>query len=135
MATSDTMSFPDYDPVTGQPTFDGWTGNTDPGVATTLAESGFAVADRLTFAGGSLFPPVGFQCEKITNPSGQPAGHYVAFSFFCTFDVSFDTEDVVVIDVLATPGDATTARRITIFPNTTGVGAGDAGGGTDSLPG
>ncbi len=131
MATPDTMSFPDYDPVTGQPTFDGWTGNEDPGIITNEAEPGFAMADKLTFAGGALFPPVVFQSERIVNPSPLPdgtlvpAGEYLAFSFFCSLDVSFDSGDLIVIDVRRDPADPTTERRIVIKPNTA-IGA--AGG-------
>ena len=36
MSIFSTVAFGDFDPVTGPPTIDGWTGNEDPGVVTEL---------------------------------------------------------------------------------------------------
>lgn len=137
MSLPHTLSFPDYDPVTGPPTIDGWTGNEDFGVTTTLAEPGFAVGDRLTFSGGSAFAPAVIQTESVVNPAGLPGGRYLGLSFFCGLDLSFDQEDVIVV-ALQDPGIAGRAgyRRIDIFPNETDFGAGTgAEPGETVLPG
>jgi hypothetical protein len=129
----DTLSFPNFDPVTGQPTIDGWTGNHDPGVVQSFAEPGFAPGGRITYAGGVDFPPVVFESVKVDSPAGMAAGSYLALSFFCTFDPTFDDEDVVVIAVRS-DGAPENARRIDIFP----IHAWGAGGFADvptTLPG
>jgi hypothetical protein len=142
MAIFDTISFPDIDFVTGNPTIDGWTGNTDPGVAVHFPESGYAVGGRVSFDGGSLVPPVAFTCTRVQIASGAdvglpsvPAGSYLAMGFFCTFDPTFDAADGITLAFL--PDFATkthtTARRIDLLPNTDGVGAGPPGGGVDPI--
>ena len=40
MAIFNTVAFGDFDPVTGPPTIDGWTGNEDPGVDHQLRRGG-----------------------------------------------------------------------------------------------
>jgi hypothetical protein len=127
MPTSDTISFPDFDPVTGQPTFDGFTGDFDPGLITQKAEPGFAESDQVQFGGGSLAPPVVLKCERVVNPAGRPAGEYLAFSFFCSFDMAFNDQDVIVIALKSAGGSAQSdTRRIDIYPVRNGIGAGQA---------
>jgi len=145
MAIFDTISFPPTDFVTGKPTIDGWTGNTDPGIAVHFPESGYATGGRISFAGGAIVPPVAFQCTQVqvNSPAdvGLPgplaAGSYLALGFFCTFDPTFDAADGISIAFLKdfAVKDHTTARRIDLLPNTDGVGAGAPGGGVDPIPG
>ncbi len=66
MSIFSTVAFGDFDPVTGPPTIDGWTGNEDPGVVTDFAEAGYATGGRLTYGGGAAVPPVAFQCVHMT---------------------------------------------------------------------
>jgi hypothetical protein len=58
----------------------------------------------------------------------MPAGTYLALAFFCSFDVSFDDADVVVVGLRkagsVNPADT---RRIDIFPVRDDIGAGLAG--------
>jgi hypothetical protein len=144
----DTVSFPVPDGVTGQPTIDGWTGNTDSGLVQSFAEPGFATSGRITYGGGAPFPPVAFQCMRVTNPVTIPAdgalspaenpapGDYLALSFFCTFDPTFDNDDVVVIALKPTRTDPPqNARRIDLRPVTNGIGAGAASDPEVVLPG
>lgn len=127
MPTADTISFPNFDPVTGQPTIDGFTGDFDPGLVTPKTEPGFAEADQVAFDGGSLAPPVVLKCERVVNPAGRPAGDYLALSFFCSFDMSFNDQDVVVIAVKSAGGATQAdARRIDVHPVRNGIGAGAA---------
>jgi hypothetical protein len=144
MAVFDTISFPPTDFVTGLPTIDGWTGNADPGVAVHFPEPGFATGGRIAFSGGSIVPPVAFQCAEVvvTSPSDVglttlDPGNYLAMGFFCSFDPSFDQEDGLTIAILPDFADTThtTARRIDLKPNTDGVGAGSGGAASDPLPG
>jgi hypothetical protein len=147
MAIFDTVTFAEIDGVTGAPTFDGWTGDVDPGVTTNKAESGYAVGGRLTYSGGAGFPPVAVQALRmnvgIESPLGVAAGSYLAMSFFCTYDFTFDNDDAVVIALmpapLPTPAPAnppyTSQRRIDIFPVHNVDGAGGAGAPTTTLPG
>src|SRR4051812_28222790 len=125
MAIFDTISFPDFDPVTGRPTLDGWTGNTDPGLsAVNFPEAGYATAGRVTYSGGARVPPVAFQCIRadIDNTWGLPVkpGSYLVMGFFCSFDPTFDAADGITLAIL--PDFATkthtTARRIDLLPNT-----------------
>ncbi|HEV8460110.1 MAG TPA: hypothetical protein VGQ38_05320 [Gaiellaceae bacterium] len=125
MAVFDTIAFPDYDGITGLPTLDGWTGNTDPGVTTVnFPEAGFAPGSRITFSGGAVVPPVVFETLHTQlaggNPYGVAAGSYLWLSFFCSFDPTFDTSDGVTISMI--PDFATkdhhAARRIDLLPNT-----------------
>ena len=147
MAIFDTISFPPTDFVTGNPTIDGWTDNTDTGVAAHFPESGYAVGGRITFAGGSLVPSVSFQCTQVqvTTPADvglaaavppPAAGSYLAMGFFCTFDPTFDAADGISIAFL--PDFAakthTTARRIDLLPNQP-AGAGPDDPVVDAIPG
>jgi hypothetical protein len=130
----DTISFPTFDPVTGFPTIDGFTGNLDPGVITTSAEAGYAVGGRLTWGGGAGYPPFAYQCvhANITNPAAHglsvSPGHYLILGFFCTYDYSFDLQDGIVICLTPdeTGSDHSRARRIDLFPLRTNIGAGEA---------
>jgi peptidoglycan hydrolase-like protein with peptidoglycan-binding domain len=143
MTIFSTVAFGDYDPVTGPPTIDGWTGNEDPGVVTDFAEPGYATGGRLTYGGGAKVPPVVFQCVHMTVPFTSPpgvqdAGEYLVFSFFCTFDYSFDDADGVTIALIpdmTKSGDLTTYRRIDVLPNTNAVGAGSGGPAENTPPG
>lgn len=143
MTIFDTIAFPDNDPVTGPPTIDGWTGNTDPGVtAVNFPEAGFATGGRITYSGGTLVPPVVFGSTRVDlaggNTYGVAAGSYLAMSFFCSFDPTFDTSDGVTLSLLPNYSnkDHHTARRIDILPNTvTGApGTGYMGTQFDWLP-
>ena len=141
MAVFDTIAFPEPDWVTGFPTIDGWTGNTDPGVTASFPEPGYATAGRITYAGGAAVAPVVFHAmhANISAAMGLPVdpGPYLVMGFFCTFDPTFDDADGVTIALL--PDFATkthtTARRIDLLPLTDGVGAGPSGGGVDPIPG
>jgi hypothetical protein len=128
----ETVSFPSWDPVTGFPKIDGWTGNVDPGVITTQAEAGFAPGGRIAWGAGVEFPPVAFQCVyadvKATMNLPVTPGKYIVLGIFCTYDYSFDDEDCIVICFAEGPTgtDHTEARRLDIFPLTEGIGAGSA---------
>ena len=144
MSIFSTVAFGDFDPVTGPPTIDGWTGNEDPGVVTDFAEAGYATGGRLTYGGGAAVPPVAFQCVHMTVAPASPAvlpvapGEYLVFGFFCTFDYSFDAADGVTIALipdLTQKTDLTTYRRIDVLPNTNGVGAGTGGPAENTPPG
>ena len=129
MAMSDTVSFPNFDPVTGPPTIDGFTGDHDPGVTTTEIDPGYDKGDRISFNTGSGFPPVVFQGVRYVNPPGVAPGQYLALAFFCSFDVTWDDEDVIVVALRPQktppgPNPHLTERRIDIFPVHTGTGAG-----------
>jgi hypothetical protein len=123
--TIDTLCFSDYDPVTGAPNPDGFTGIEDASVFTTESESGYALGSRLTMGGGgygtgSGFPPVIFQ--------GVRNGKYLNLAFFCRFDPGFDDEDVIIIALGPSINPAqVNVRRIDIFPLHVGLGAGPAG--------
>ena len=128
MAFNDTICFRDYDPVTGPPTTDGFTGIGDDGVITNESEPGYVKGDRLTFGSGlaspsvfgsgSGFPPAVFQ--------GVKAGNFLNLAFFCRFDLGFDLADTVVIAVRPSPGaPQTDARRIDISPLYLDIGADD----------
>jgi hypothetical protein len=143
MAIFDTISFPPTDFVTGNPTIDGWTDNEDPGVSAHFPESGYATGGRIAFAGGSLVPPVSFQCTQVQVGSGADvglpsvaAGSYLAMGFFCTFDPTFDEADGICVAIL--PNFATkthtSALRIDLLPNST-AGAGPASAVIDTIPG
>jgi peptidoglycan hydrolase-like protein with peptidoglycan-binding domain len=142
MTIFSTVAFGDYDPVTGPPTIDGWTGNEDPGVVTDFAEAGYATGGRLTYGGGAAVPPVAFQCVHMTVAPASPAvlpvdpGEYLVFGFFCTFDYSFDNADGVTLALIPdiTNTDPTTFRRIDVLPNTNGVGAGSGGPAENTPP-
>jgi hypothetical protein len=128
MATTDTVCFADHDPVTGAPTLDGFTGIEDAGIITSESEPGYVLGERLTFGGGSAFPPVIFQ--------GVKNGNFLNFAFFCRFDLSFDHEDSIVIALrpdVSIPTQ-TTARRIDLKPVFTGLGAGPGGLAEESVP-
>jgi hypothetical protein len=145
MPSADTISFPDFDPVTGQPTIDGFTAAPDPGFTTLKAEPGFAEADSVMFEGGSLFPPVVLQCERVVNPAplsggiAPPTGDYLAFSIFCSFDATFDDSDVVVLAFKPAGSPPQTEwRRLDIHPVHNSIGAGlgsSAAAETDLDPG
>ena len=128
MAHNDTICFGDFDPVTGSPTIDGFTGIGDDGVITNEYEAGYVKGDRLTFGSGATtpvvygsgsgFPPAVFQ--------GVRNGDFLNLAFFCRFDLGFDPEDVIVIAVKPSPGASQTeARRIDIFPLYLDLGADD----------
>jgi hypothetical protein len=145
VAIFDTLTFPEIDGITGAPTIDGWTADIDPGVRTNKAESGYAVGGRLTYSGGAGFPPVTVGATRVNigieSPLGCDAGSYLALSFFCTFDFSFDNADAVTIALLpgAPPYGAqppyTEQRRIDIYPVHNVYGAGGVGGTVQTLPG
>lgn len=143
MAIFDTISFPPTDFVTGNPTIDGWTDNEDPGVAAHFPESGYATGGRIAFGGGSLVPPVTFQCTQVQVASGADvglpslaAGSYLVLGLFCTFDPTFDEADGICIAIF--PDFATTthtsALRIDLLPNST-AGAGPVSAVIDTIPG
>jgi hypothetical protein len=142
MPAATTISFPDYDPVTGPPTLDGFTANRDPGFITNKTEPGFAVADSVMFAGGAVAPPVVLQCERVFSggegPGLLPEGDYLAMSFFVSLDFAFDDNDVIVV-VLKPAGSVgrDTWRRLDIHPVFTGEGASQGGASeeTDLDPG
>jgi len=134
------VAFPDPDPVTGPPTFDGWTA-VDPTMAIRFTDPGWATAGQLTFVGGSQFPPVVFEFAHVTVPAGGnlgppppftpvpvDAGEYLMFSAFCAFDYSFDLADGMTIGIipdLTKQSDYTTHRRFDVAPITSvNVGAG-----------
>jgi hypothetical protein len=134
MAIFDTICFPNPDPVTGLPTLDGWTGNTDPGlIGINFPDEGYSTGGRVTFAGGAKVPPVAFQTMFLDlGPAdiaaqGLPVapGAYLLLGMFCAFDPTFDDHDGVTIALRPTrTSPHTDARRIDLFPNTLGVGAG-----------
>jgi hypothetical protein len=143
MAIFDTIAFPDYDGITGLPTLDGWTGNTDPGLtAVNFPEAGFAPGGRITFSGGTVVPPVVFGTLHASlaggNAYGVAPGSYLFLSFFCSFDPTFDTSDGVTISMI--PDFATkdhhAARRIDVLPNNVNGAPGTGFGGSsfDWLP-
>jgi hypothetical protein len=119
----DTLCFADYDPVTGRPTVDGFTGIEDAGVITSEAEPGYVLGSRLTMGGGGQgtgggFPPMIFQCVRD--------GEFLNLAFFCRFAFSFVESDVIVLALKPSAASPQTdARRIDIFPVYTGVGADD----------
>jgi hypothetical protein len=117
MDTTDTLCFADFDPVTGPPKVDGFTGIDDAGVITTESEPGYVLGSRLTYSNSTQFPPVIFQ--------GVKNGNFLNLSFFCRFDSSFDAQDLVIIAFKPSPTDTVQshARRIDIFPNYDGIGA------------
>jgi hypothetical protein len=129
------LCFADYDPVTGPPTVDGYTGIHDDLVITSESDAGYVLGSRLTYDNGSGYPPVIFQ--------GVKNGSYLNFAFFTRFDLSFDRQDVIVIALK--PLRTSTqdlARRIDIFPVYEGVGTdeknavgGPAGTPDDTPPG
>jgi hypothetical protein len=70
----------------------------------------------------------------VVNPTGLPAGGYLAFSFFCSHDLSFDSEDAIVValrDLNDTSGAGD--RRIDIYPNETNFGAGSGAAATETV--
>ena len=131
MPGATTISFPDYDGVTGPPTLDGFTANRDPGFITNKTEPGFAVADSVMFAGGSVSPPVVLQCERVVSgegPGALPEGDYLAMSLFTSLDTTFDDNDVIVV-ALKPAGTVTrdTWRRLDIHPVFDDEGASQGG--------
>jgi hypothetical protein len=121
----ETLCFPDHDTaVLGVPVVDGLTSDLDAGIITNEREIAYGVGSRLTYNGGSTFPPVIFQGVK------QAGADFIYLSFFARFDRFFDKEDVVVIVVR--PNAATTthgpdARRIDVFPVYEDFGADEPG--------
>jgi hypothetical protein len=138
MPGPNTISFPDFDPVTGRPTIDGFTANLDPGFQTTLTEPGFAEADTVMFGGGSM-PPVVLQCERVVYDGAVGAiapGDYLAVSAFCSFDMGFHLQDMVVLGFhpAGQGGDRTKWRRLDIHPVHDGIGAGSGGSAAEDEP-
>ena len=135
MAIFDTISFPPTDFVTGNPTIDGWTGNTDPGIAVHFPESGYATGGRISFdrrldrAPGRLPVHAGTGHDRGRRRSPRAARRRLvprARLLLHVSDPSFHAADGISIAFLedfAVKND-TTARRIDLLPNTDGVGAG-----------
>ncbi|MEA2588634.1 MAG: hypothetical protein QOH66_1561 [Actinomycetota bacterium] len=119
----DNLCFSDFDPVTGAPTLDGFTGIEDAGVITFESEPGYVLGERLDLGAagagtGSGFPPAIFQAVRN--------GNFLNLAFFCRFDFSFDDEDVIILAVkpsAASPQEE--ARRVDIFPVYGGIGTDD----------
>src|SRR4051812_14151353 len=106
---SDTLSFADFDPVTGPPTIDGFV-YPDPGIVTDEVEPGYVLGSRLTYGAGSLSPVV---VQTVKN------GNHLTIALLCRFDPTFDDEDVVIVAFRPSFGTAVhddTVRRIDISP-------------------
>src|SRR5688500_2269336 len=117
MSNLDTLTFADFDVVTGAPTVDGFTGIHDDLVFTSESDAGYVLGSSLTYGNSSGFPPVIFK--------GVKNGNFLNFAFFTRFDLSFDLQDVVVLALrpLKSNTAQNTARRIDIFPVYRDVGA------------
>lgn len=111
-----TLAFNDFDPVTGGPTVDGLTAISDAGVITSEVEAGYVQGGRLSYGGGSGFPPVVVDAIRV--------GDAIQLGLFCRFDLSFDDADTIVVAVKPTPGSPQDdARRIDIHPVFLDIGA------------
>jgi hypothetical protein len=111
-----TLTFGDFDPVTGAPTLDGLTAIPEAGLLTSEAEPGYVQGGRLTFGSSSGFPPVVIDAVRD--------GNFLQLGVFCRFDLSFDIADTIVVALKPTPGAGQeSARAIHIHPVFDDIGA------------
>lgn len=134
MAANDTISFADFDPVTGAPTINGFAVD-DQGIITNESEPGYVNGTRMTWENGALAPVI---VQAVKN------GNFLVISFTCRGDPEFNNTDAVVVALRPSHAsmDHTTARRLDIFPvfHPLGADEADAGGnasgaGYDTPPG
>jgi hypothetical protein len=128
MATTDTLSFGIQDVITGKPTIDGLV-DYDMLPYNGTPEVGYTNGSKLTYEGGT-FPRVVFQGVHQTIGDDR-----LVLGFMCRFDVSFDTDDFIVILFRQSAGSSAGPRRmILIRPNLFEEGAGP-GNGDPMFPG
>jgi hypothetical protein len=128
MATTDTLCFGIQDGITGKPDVDGLV-DYDMLPYNGVPEVGYTNGCKMTYEGGT-FPRVVFQGVHQTIGDDR-----LVLGFMCRFDVSFDTDDFIVILFRQSAGSGAGPRRmIVIRPNIAGLGA-DVGTGDPMFPG
>lgn len=128
MATTDTLCFGINDGITGKPDIDGLV-DYDTLPYNGKPEVGYTTGCKYTYEGGA-FPRVVFQGVHQTGADDR-----LVLGFTCRFDVSFDTDDFIVILFRESAGSSAGPRRmILIRPNLLGQGAGP-GTGDPMFPG
>jgi hypothetical protein len=126
--TFNTLTFGDFDPVTGAPTVDGLTAIPDAGVVTNEVESGYVQGGRLTFGSSSGLPPVIIDAIRRD-------GNFLQLGVFCRFDLSFDEADTIVVALKPTPGASQgSAVRFDLQPLRTNLDGAGPDGDVDDDP-